>query len=152
MVDARDADELSALAQRHLWMHFSRLGSYGPDTPVPVIARGEGCSLWGATGHHLLDGLSGLFTVQVGHGRPDLAEAARAQAETLDYFPLCTYAHPPAIELAARVAALAPGDLNRVFFTTGGSEAVESAWKLARAYYKRKGEPLRHKVLSRTIA
>src|SRR3954471_10398964 len=80
-----DADELSALAHRHLWMHFSRLGGYGPDTPVHVIARGEGCRLWDATGHELLDGLSGLFTVQVGHGRADLAEAARAQAETLEY-------------------------------------------------------------------
>src|SRR5690242_15230829 len=90
-----DAEELSALAHRHLWMHFSRLGGYSADAPVHVIARGEGCSLWDATGHRLLDGLSGLFTVQVGHGRRDLADAARAQAETLDYFPLWTYAHPP---------------------------------------------------------
>jgi adenosylmethionine-8-amino-7-oxononanoate aminotransferase len=152
MPEPRSADELSALAHRHLWMHFSRLGSYGPGTPVPVIARGEGCSLWDATGHHLLDGLSGLFTVQVGHGRSDLAEAARAQAETLDYFPLWTYAHPPAIELAARVAALAPGDLNRVFFTTGGSEAVESAWKLARQYFRAVGQSQRHKVIARQTA
>jgi adenosylmethionine-8-amino-7-oxononanoate aminotransferase len=147
-----DPAELSALAHRHLWMHFSRLGGYGPDAPVPVIARGEGCSLWDATGHHLVDGLSGLFTVQVGHGRPDLAEAARAQAETLDYFPIWTYAHPPAIELAARLAELAPGDLNRVFFTTGGSEAVESAWKLARAYFRAVGQSQRHKVIARSTA
>jgi adenosylmethionine-8-amino-7-oxononanoate aminotransferase len=147
-----DQAELSALAHRHLWMHFSRLGGYGPDAPVPVIARGQGCSLWDATGHHLVDGLSGLFTVQVGHGRRDLAEAARAQAETLDYFPIWTYAHPPAIELAARLAELAPGDLQRVFFTTGGSEAVESAWKLARAYFRAVGQPQRHKVIARRTA
>ena len=146
------AGELSELARRHLWMHFSRLGSYGDDTPVPIIARGEGCHVWDATGHRLLDGLSGLFTVQVGHGRADLAEAARVQAETLEYFPLWTYAHPPAIELAARLAELAPGDLNRVFFTTGGSEAVESAWKLARQYFRAMGEGHRHKVVARKTA
>jgi len=148
----RDPEELSALAHRHLWMHFSRLGGYGPDTPVPVIARGKGCELWDATGHRLLDGLSGLFTVQVGHGRHDLAEAARDQAETLDYFPLWTYAHPPAIQLAAKLASLAPGDLNRVFFTTGGSEAVESAWKLARQYFRAVGQGQRHKVIARRTA
>jgi adenosylmethionine-8-amino-7-oxononanoate aminotransferase len=147
-----DADELSALAHRHLWMHFSRLGGYGPDAPVPVLARGEGCALWDVAGHRLIDGLSGLFTVQVGHGRADLAEAARVQAETLEYFPIWTYAHPPAIELAARLATLAPGDLNRVFFTTGGSEAVESAWKLARQYFRAVGQAQRHKVIARRTA
>jgi len=119
---------------------------------VHVIARGEGCFLWDATGHRLLDGLSGLFTVQVGHGRADLAEASRAQAETLEYFPIWTYAHPPAIELAARLADLAPGDLSRVFFTSGGSEAVESAWKLARQYFRAIGQGQRHKVISRRTA
>jgi adenosylmethionine-8-amino-7-oxononanoate aminotransferase len=147
-----DVAELTELAHRHLWMHFSRLGSYGVDAPVHVIARGEGCHLWDATGHHLLDGLSGLFTVQVGHGRADLADAARVQAETLEYFPLWTYAHPPAIRLAARLAELTPGDLNRVFFTSGGSEAVESAWKLARQYFRAIGQGQRHKVISRRTA
>jgi adenosylmethionine-8-amino-7-oxononanoate aminotransferase len=133
-------------------MHFSRLGSYGDDHPVPIIARGAGCHVWDVTGHQLLDGLSGLFTVQVGHGRAELAEAARDQAETLEYFPIWTYAHPPAIELAARLAGLAPADLNRVFFTTGGSEAVESAWKLARQYFKAVGQGRRHKVIARKTA
>src|SRR4051794_777246 len=147
-----DAAALSELARRHLWMHFSRLGSYDADTPVHVIARGEGCHVWDATGHRLLDGLSGLFTVQVGHGRSELAEAARTQVETLDYFPLWTYAHPPAIELAARLAHLAPGDLSRVFFTSGGSEAVEAAWKLARQYFRAIGQGQRHKVIARRTA
>ena len=148
----RDPAELTELAHRHLWMHFSRLGAFGADTPVHVIARGEGSYVWDVTGHRMLDGLSGLFTVQVGHGRAELAEAARAQAETLEYFPIWTYAHPPAIELAARLAELAPGDLNRVFFTSGGSEAVESAWKLARQYFRAIGQGQRHKVIARRTA
>ena len=145
-------EELSALARRHLWMHFSRLGAYGDDREVPIITRGDGCYVWDARGKRYLDSLSGLFTVQVGHGRAELAAAAARQAETLEYFPIWTYAHPPAIELAARLAELAPGDLNRVFFTSGGSEAVESAWKLARQYFKAIGQPQRYKVIARRIA
>jgi adenosylmethionine-8-amino-7-oxononanoate aminotransferase len=151
MTDSFDPAALAELARRHLWMHFSRLGSYD-DRPVPIIARGEGCHVWDAVGHRLLDGLSGLYTVQVGHGRRALAEAARRQAETLEYFPIWTYAHPPAIQLAARLADLAPGDLQRVFFTTGGSEAVESAWKLARQYFRAVGQEQRHKVIARDTA
>lgn len=145
-------DDLSELARRHLWMHFARLGGYDDEHPVPVIARGEGCSVFDAEGREYLDGLSGLFTVQLGHGRRDLAEVARAQAETLEYFPIWSYAHPPAVRLAAKLADLAPGDLNRVFFTTGGSEAVESAWKLARQYFRAVGQPERYKVIARNTA
>jgi adenosylmethionine-8-amino-7-oxononanoate aminotransferase len=138
-------------APRHLWMHFTRLSSYeGHD--VPTIVRGEGPYVWDQHGKRYLDGLSGLFTVQVGHGRTELAEAAARQASQLGYFPIWSYAHPTAIDLAYRLADLAPGDLNRVFFTTGGSEAVESAWKLARQYFRAIGQPQRTKVVSRNIA
>jgi adenosylmethionine-8-amino-7-oxononanoate aminotransferase len=88
----------------------------------------------------------------VGHGRKELAEAAAKQAEKLEFFPLWSYATEPAIELATRIAGYAPGDLNRVFFTTGGGEAVESAWKLAKQYFKLKGKPGKFKVISRSIA
>ena len=142
---------LETAAKDHLWMHFTRLSSY-KKTPVPVIVRGEGPYVWDVNGKRYLDGLSGLFVVQVGHGRRELAEAAATQATELAYFPLWSYAHPKAIELADRLADLAPGDLNKVFFTTGGSEAVESAWKLARSYFKRVGKPTKHKVISRHIA
>jgi adenosylmethionine-8-amino-7-oxononanoate aminotransferase len=132
-------------------MHFTRLSSY-ESHDVPTIERGEGAYVWDRHGKRYLDGLSGLFTVQVGHGRAELAEAAARQASRLAYFPIWSYAHPTAVELADRLAELAPGDLNRVFFTTGGSEAVESAWKLARQYFRAIGQPQRTKVVSRNIA
>ncbi|MEV6928879.1 aspartate aminotransferase family protein [Dactylosporangium sp. NPDC051485] len=146
-----DAATLDAAAREHLWMHFTRLSAYA-ESPVPVIVRGDGPYIYDSNGRRYLDGLSGLFVVQTGHGRQELADAAAKQAAELAYFPLWSYAHPKAIELADRLAEIAPGDLNRVFFTTGGSEAVESAWKLARSYFKRTGKPLKTKVLSRSIA
>jgi len=142
---------LSEQARRHLWMHFSRMGSYETHE-VPVMVRGEGAYVWDQHGKRYLDGLAGLFTSQLGHGRTELAEAGAKQASTLAYFPLWTYAHPRAIELAERLAGYAPGDLNRIFFTSGGSEAVESAWKLARQYFRITGQPQRTKVISRDIA
>lgn len=144
-------DDLSDLARRHLWMHFTRLGSFA-DHEVPIIVRGEGCHVYDRHGTRYLDGLSGLFTVQVGHGRAELAEAAAQQASTLGYFPVWSFAHEPAIRLAARLAAMAPGDLNRVFLTPTGGDAVESAIKFARQYWKLVGRPGKHKVLSRYLS
>ncbi len=142
---------LQNAARRHLWLHFTRMSSYaGAD--MPVIVRGEGQYVYDQKGKRYLDGLAGLFVSQIGHGRREVAEAGARQAAELAYFPLWSYAHPRAIELAERLAGLAPGDLNRVFFTTSGSEAVESAWKLAKQYFKTIGEPGRYKVLSREIA
>jgi len=138
-------------AKRNLWLHFTRMSAYR-DSEVPVIVRGSGAYVYDQHGRRYLDGLSGLFVSQVGHGRAEIAEAGARQASELAYFPLWSYAHPKAIELAARLAEMAPGDLNRVFFTTSGSEAVESAWKLAKQYFKLTGEPGRYKVLSRAIA
>src|SRR5579871_439947 len=138
-------------AKRNLWLHFTRMGSYA-DSDVPVIVRGSGAYVFDQHGKKYLDGLSGLFVSQVGHGRQEIAEAGARQASELAYFPLWSYAHPKAIELAQRLAELSPGDLNRVFFTTSGSEAVESAWKLAKQYFKLIGQPERYKVISREIA
>jgi hypothetical protein len=133
-------------------MHFSNMGTYSEDVEVPIMVRGEGAYVYDSRGHRYLDGLSGLFASQLGHGRTDIAEAAARQASQLGYFPLWTYAHPTAIELAEKLASLTPGDLNRVFFTSGGSEAVESAWKLARQYHRLQGDHDRYKVISRDIA
>ncbi|WP_163509428.1 aspartate aminotransferase family protein [Fodinicola acaciae] len=145
------AQQLSQSARDHLWMHFTRLSSY-EQSPVPVIVKGEGPYVWDAAGKRYLDGLSGLYVVNAGHGRTEIADAASRQAATLGYFPVWSYAHPAAIELAERLSTLTPGDLNRFFFTSGGSEAVESAWKLARQYHKATGNPNKYKILSRNIA
>jgi adenosylmethionine-8-amino-7-oxononanoate aminotransferase len=142
---------LQEAAQRHLWLHFTRMSSYA-GAEVPVIVRGSGQYVYDQHGRRYLDGLSGLFVSQIGHGRKEVALAGARQGSELAYFPLWSYAHPRAIELAERLAGLSPGDLNRVFFTTSGSEAVESAWKLAKQYFKTIGQPGRYKVLSRDIA
>jgi adenosylmethionine-8-amino-7-oxononanoate aminotransferase len=142
---------LQATAHRHLWLHFTRMSSYA-EGDMPVIVRGSGQYVYDNRGKRYLDGLSGLFVSQIGHGRAEVAEAGARQAAELAYFPLWSYAHPRAIELAERLSALAPGQLNRVFFTTSGSEAVESAWKLAKQYFKTIGQPGRYKVISRDIA
>ncbi len=146
-----DSDVLQQAARDHLWLHFSRQSVYETQ-PMPVIERGEGAYIYDVNGKRYLDGLAGLFVSQVGHGRSELAQAAAAQSEKLAFMPLWSYAHSPAIELAARLAAYAPGDLNRVFFTSGGGEAVETAWKLAKNYFKLTGKPTKHKVISRAIA
>ncbi|CAB4930380.1 unannotated protein [freshwater metagenome] len=136
----------------HLWLHFTRHSTYEKGGEMPLIVKGEGHKIWDSHGREYIDGLAGLFVVQVGHGRDELAEAAAKQAKELAFFPLWSFAHPRAVELADRIAAMAPGDLNRVFFTTGGGEAVESAWKLAKQYFKLTGKPNKHKVISRAVA
>ncbi|MDH2416851.1 aspartate aminotransferase family protein [Nocardioides sp. CER19] len=146
-----DLPHLQQAAKDHLWMHFTRHSSY-ENADVPIIVKGEGAYIYDAHGKKYLDGLAGLFVNQVGHGRTELAEAAAKQASQLAFHPLWSYAHPAAIELAEKLANLAPGNLNRVFFTSGGGEAVETAWKLAKNYYKLVGKPLKHKVISRAIA
>lgn len=143
--------DLSTAARDHLWMHFTRMSSY-ENEPVPTIVRGEGSYIYDADGKRYLDGLAGLFVVQAGHGRAELAEAAHKQAQDLGFFPIWSYAHPKAIELAERLADHAPGDLNKVFFTTGGGEAIETAWKLAKQYHKLTGNHGKYKVISRAVA
>src|SRR3954467_149052 len=129
--------ELQQAARDHLWLHFTRMHGHEP----PIIVRGEGCYLEDAHGKRYLDALAGLFAVQVGYSYGDeMGQAAHEQMRELPFYTNWSYAHPRAIELAQEVARLAPGDLNRVFFVSGGSEAVESAWKLARQYHQANGE------------
>src|SRR3954469_14214308 len=150
-MDREHYDGLQKSARDHLWMHFTRMSAYDA-ADVPIIVKGEGAYVYDAQGKRYLDALAGLFVNQLGHGRTEIAEVAAKQASELAFFPLWSYAHPTAIELAARVASYAPGDLNRVFFTSGGGEAVETAWKLAKNYFKITGKPMKHKVISRAVA
>jgi adenosylmethionine-8-amino-7-oxononanoate aminotransferase len=143
---------LQEQARRHLWMHFTRMGEYSDEQEIPIIVRGEGCYVYDEHGNRYLDGLASLFCSNIGHGRADVVQAGADQAKELGYFSSWSYAHPRTIELATRIAALAPGDLNRVFFTNSGSEAVETALKLARQYHKLTGHPNKYKVIAREIA
>jgi adenosylmethionine-8-amino-7-oxononanoate aminotransferase len=135
--------DLQKAAREHLWLHFTRMSAYeGSD--VPIIVRGDGCYLEDVNGKRYLDALAGLFSVNIGYGYgEEMGEAAAAQMRELPFYTNWSYAHPRAIELANEVASLTPGDLNRLFFVSGGSEAVESAWKLARQYYSARGEQRR---------
>jgi adenosylmethionine-8-amino-7-oxononanoate aminotransferase len=145
---ALSPEQLQQAARDHLWLHFTRMGGYR-DGEVPIIVRGEGCYLEDANGKRYLDALAGLFAVQIGYSYGDeIGEAAAAQMRELPFYTNWSYAHPRAIELAAEVAKLAPGDLNRVFFVSGGSEAVEAAWKLARQYYSARGQ---HRAVAASI-
>jgi adenosylmethionine-8-amino-7-oxononanoate aminotransferase len=144
-------EQLQATARDHLWSHFTNLAAF-QDHEIPVIASGEGCDVIDANGKRYVDGLSGLFASQLGYSYgEEIGEAAAAQMRELGYYPNWAQAHPRVVELAAELASLAPEGLNRSFFVSGGGEAVESAWKLARAYWTAKGER-RYKVIARRYA
>ena len=138
-------------AHRHLLPHFTRGDAWRRNDPV-VIDRGEGCYVWDTKGVEYLDGLSGLFCTNLGHGRSDLTAAAAKQMDRLAFYPNWSFAHPSSIEAAAFIAGVAPGDLDRVFFVNSGSEAIESAMKFARCYHLANGEDTRHKVIARRWA
>ncbi|TML17616.1 MAG: aspartate aminotransferase family protein [Actinobacteria bacterium] len=149
---APESLDLQRAARDHLWLHFTRMAGY-ESAEVPIIVRGDGCYLEDTNGKRYLDALAGLFSVNIGYGYGDeVGEAAAAQMRELPFYTNWSYAHPRAIELASEVASLAPDDLNRLFFVSGGSEAVESAWKLARQYYTARGDGRRWKAVSRNIA
>ncbi len=143
-------DALERSAREHLLMHFTRHGS---DAALLILERGEGPYVFDTQGRRHIDALSSLFCAQLGYSfGAEMAEAARVQLERLAFNTNWSTAHPPAIELAERLAGLAPGDLSHVFFTNGGSESVEAAWKLVRQFHVANGEPQRTKVIAREIA
>ncbi len=146
-------ESLQNAATEHLWLHFSRMGAYASGAEeIPIMVRGEGCYLEDSRGRRYLDALAGLFAVQIGYSYgEEIGRAALEQMRELPFYTNWGYAHPRAIELAQEIAGLAPDGLERVFFTSGGSEAVESVWKLARQYHTLRGER-RWKAISRNVA
>jgi adenosylmethionine-8-amino-7-oxononanoate aminotransferase len=145
-------DGLQQSALDHLWLHFTDMGGYKDPSELQVIVRGDGCHLWDAGGRRYLDALAGLFCVNIGYGYgEEMGEAAAAQMRELPFAINWTFAHPRSIELAEEIASLTPGDLDRVFFVSGGAEAIEAAWKLARQYHAARGER-RWKAIARRVA
>ncbi len=134
----------------NLLLHFT---SFAEDwSKLPVIVSGEGCYVTDDKGRTYVDGLAGLFTNQVGNGRGELGEVAARQMKELGFFPNWSFQHPRSLELAAKLAEIAPGDLSSTFFVSSGSEAVETVIKLARQYHHVNGEPTRYKIISRKVA
>lgn len=130
---------LRALDRAHVWHPFTPMSVWLGDD-APVIERGEGCELIDTDGNRYLDGVSSLWVNVHGHGHPALDAALRDQAGRLAHSTFLGLSHPPAIELAAALSALAPGDLTRVFFSENGAAAVEVALKMAYSYWRNRGE------------
>ena len=151
-MSATDVTKLQEMATKHLWLHFTAMQDLPPER-LQIITHGEGPYVFDQSGRRVLDFLSGLFTVQIGysHGE-ELGEAMLEQAKELPYYTNWTYAHPRSIELAAKLAELTPDAIQRSFFVSSGSEAVESAIKLARDYHAANGQPMRRKVIARKLA
>lgn len=144
-------EEIRATARKNLFPHFTRAEAWrSPD--LPVVDHGNGCHVYDDAGRRYLDGLSGLFCVNIGHGRTDIVAASMKQMEKLPYWPNWGAAHPSAVEAAARIAELTPGDLDRIFFTNSGSESVEAAIKFARQYHRSQGNPERTVIIAREMA
>src|SRR4051812_9078009 len=149
---ASEQTDLARTALDHLWLHFTDMGGYRDPADLQVSVRGGACCLEALAANRYLDALAALFCVNIGYGYgEEMGEAAAAQMRELPFAINWTFAHPRSIELAAELADLAPGDLNRAFFVSGGSEAVEAAWKLARQYHAARGER-RWKAIARRVA
>ena len=144
-----DAASLRAAGNEHVWFHASSRHALASQDGKRVLVEGHGCMVKDIDGNEYIDGLAGLWLVNVGHGRRDIAEAMAAQAATLAYASSTQTTTIPAIRLATLLAQITPGDLSTVFFCSGGSEAVESAVKIARQYHYHRGEPKRSKVIGR---
>ena len=143
--------DLQTRAKQHLMLHFSDMTLEPED--IPVLVRGDGCHIFDDQGNRYIDGLSGLYCTNLGHSHgEEIGAAAAAQMATLPFTTNWTTAHPPSIDLATKLAELAPPGFERTFFTSGGSEAVESSYKMARQWHQANGEPERKKVIARRDA
>jgi adenosylmethionine-8-amino-7-oxononanoate aminotransferase len=137
----------------HLWLHFTRASEWrGDATTAPNLARGEGCYLWDVDGKRYIDGLAGLYCVQIGYGWDEVSDAASAQMKTLPYATNWGTVHEPSMRLAERLAGIFPDPIDQFFFVNSGSEAVEAAMKLALQYHRMRGDQQRYRFISRDWA
>src|SRR5215468_4523810 len=145
----REFGSLEQQALEHVWIHSARWLDLAERDGLRVMVRGEGCRLFDARGTAYLDGLAGLYLVNVGHGRREIGEAMAEQATQLAYASSASYTNLAAVKLADVLAGLTPGDLNRFFLCSGGSEAIESAMKIAKQVQAMRGFPKRYKIIAR---
>ena len=143
-----EVKDLQDSALEHLWVYLREPSDMAEKGEPQIFVEGKGCKVTDALGNTYIDAMSGLWLKNVGYGRTEIADAAYEQMLKLTYMPLGTTTEP-AVRLAEKIASITPGDLSRCFFTSGGSEAVETAMKLTRAYFKRMGESSRIKFISR---
>jgi len=138
----------AALDKQHLWHPFTQMEGYNPK----IITSAQGCMIRDIDGKEYLDGFASLWTVNIGHGRKEVMDAVVAQMQEISYFSLFQVSNLPAIKLAAMLAEMLPGDLNRIFLTLGGSESVDTALKIARQYWRNRGQGEKFKIISRRRA
>jgi adenosylmethionine-8-amino-7-oxononanoate aminotransferase len=144
----RDTAALEQSARDHVWIHMLPWAEFESDH-LRVFDRGDGARLYDIHGREYLDGIAGLWVVNAGHGRREIADAYAEQAARLGYASSMTYTTTPAVRLAEKLAEITPGDLSRVFFVSGGSEAVETAMKIAKQVQAMRGFPKRYKIIAR---
>ncbi|MGH2588982.1 MAG: aspartate aminotransferase family protein, partial [Dehalococcoidia bacterium] len=144
-----DVDDYVQRGIEHLWVHTQQVNDLSKPDGLLVFTEGEGIRVKDITGRSFIDAMSGLWVVAIGHGRAELAEVAAEQMRRLAYINTFAYATPPAIDLATKLAELAPGSISRVYFANSGSEAVETAVKMAKQYHYNRGDLKRYKVISR---
>jgi putrescine aminotransferase len=146
--DSREAAMTDADMIKHLWTHKTQDHPHLPDEAM-LFERGEGIYVWNSQGRRFIDAFAGLAVVNVGHGRPEIAEAVRTQTSTLAYYPTTRqFSNRPAAQLAAKLAQIAPGDLKYTLFAVSGSEANERSIQIARHYWLKQGRPKKHKVIA----
>ncbi|MGI8484779.1 MAG: aspartate aminotransferase family protein [Thermomicrobiales bacterium] len=146
---AVDAASLEQSAREHVWIHSASWSEQAEQQGSRVFAKGQGSTLWDIHGREYLDGISGLWVVNAGHGRAEIADAMAEQAKKLAYISSAVYTSEPTAHLGAVLSDLVPGDLSRAFFCSGGSEAVETAMKIAKQVQAMRGFPRRYKIIAR---
>lgn len=143
------ADEINSEAREHVWAHSLSWAEVARNDGMRVFTQGKGSRLWDIDGREYLDGISGLWVVNAGHGRAEIGEVMAEQAKKLAYVSSEAYTTEPTVRLASKLAEITPGDLSRVYFCSGGSEAVETAVKIAKQVQAMRGFPRRYKIIAR---